>query len=113
MANLYEVGQKVVCVDTNWVGDNIEKNWPVLNCIYTIRELVLPTAWTMDIYGWQAIEDDLAFRFFEIASVGSFYHWHFRPLKKTETGEFRGLLRPLDELLKPRSRKKVKETEDA
>ncbi len=77
---MFYVGQKIVCVDDNWVSDPVSEiscpTVPVLNQIYTIKDFEHPD---------NGDPDDLGIRLFEIESVGSFYHWHFRPVQTRDT----------------------------
>lgn len=96
----YSVGQQVVCVDDDWVDLTPGARTPVLGGIYTIS-YILPLSPI-------ETERDLSFRLAEIYSINSWYHWHFRPVKKTDISEFLKLSNPT-----PTKKKKKRVLEDA
>lgn len=82
-------GKQVVCIDTNWLsGGDPLKNYPVLNGVYTIRE----------IYDWS--DSLISFVFEEISNPHnlnydrehSFVSFHFRPVRDTDISEFTAYL---------------------
>lgn len=84
----YEVGQQVICVDTEWAnpikpGHDYPRKGRIYTIGYIIPLLELET------------QDDLGLNFLELR--GAWYHWHFRPVKKIETdiSVFTSLLTPV------------------
>ena len=74
-----KVGDKVVCInDENW--HEAVENRPVLNQVYTIREIV------QEAQDFSMPFGNFAFRLKEVKNVGepesAFYSWRFRPLEK-------------------------------
>jgi hypothetical protein len=89
MSYEFAIGKQVVCVDTNWISGGVPGMvYPVLNGVYTIR----------DIYQWSDTMISLVFE--EISNdhsvlfkrEHSFLTTHFRPVRKTDIGQFTSLL---------------------
>lgn len=107
MSNLdYYIGAQIVCVDVNYqhMTDLTVRSgremYPVLDQIYTIRDIVTWLDTTISFH-LEEIVNETCFIGVEI----SFYQWHFKPVYKTDIGVF-------EQLLVPTSKKKVLEHVD-
>lgn len=115
MSHEFHIGAQVVCVDDKWVH-TVQPGIirPTLGCVYTIRE----------IFDWSevlppSLDRGITFTFEEIVNPrmppmgleNSFYHWHFKPVKKTSIDTFTSMLNKTPKKTKVVKIEKVKEPE--
>jgi hypothetical protein len=90
MRDWYE-GQKVICIDNNWLSKENPNNCPKIGCIYTIDKI---TIWP------DAVDGMVSWTLVEITNKKwDYYECHFRPVEEKGLEQLRYAIKNIPKTL--------------